>query len=262
MEGIFAASMKQVLGVLLRLIASSFVRWVVSKIRIKAYYYQFSEWLEKKKFRVPVDALTHKKIINHKVIKAVDSAVISDPVRRDIERKLGDWCLIRREWDSDLSTPLTFKWKEFFQRSDRTLAERVAPSLAELYQERNIACFVILPFPRDKKHKPLESFQRALEERLGSREIKREWLAPAILDGKIPLQWTSRVRQGEGILILQPMAMNDQYIEKVVTYINENSMGSIIEVVTVVDGSARGINGRSKSPPERILIELDLHQPM
>jgi hypothetical protein len=205
-----------------------------------------------------MDAFTAKEIIDHGVVRSVDSAVVSEEARQRIVENLGRRGLVRKCWDFVLGTPVTFDWKRFFIYLAPILDELVVPKLAELYKQGNVACFVILPYPRDRKSKTTADFERSLENRLGSREMFKDYFSPAIIQRKMGTQWVQKIREGERILVLQPMAMNDDYLEKAIKCVKDYSVGSIIEILTLVDASGRPAGKRSMDPPERVLIELNL----
>ena len=247
-------------GWLFQIAVSSFVRGATRKIYVGRPWDWLLRWLEEKNSRRLKDALTEKQILEYKVIRSVDSAIIKRKERKRIVRELGRRGLIRNKWCPHLSTPLMIDWRRFFLGLSPVLTHIVAPSAAELYKGKNIACFVNLPFPRDRKEKCLADFEKALENHLDTRGIDTEWFASGILEGKIQTQWVGKLKEGQGILILQPMALDDDYLQKTVDYIRRISMGNIIEVVTIIDGSGRPNDKRCKDPPERVLIELNLNQ--
>jgi len=243
---------------LFELLVTTAVRWAVRKMHVVRTHERILRRLEQAKFRPPKDALTLKEIINHNIISSVDSDIISSQITKRIQEGLARWGLIRRQWDPALRTPLALEWKQFFVRLDSVLSEAVVPSLNKKYKGTNVVCFAILPFPRDKKHKPAESFQQAFEECLGSQAIHREFVTTAILERKVAPQWLIQLREAEKILVLQPMGMNDHHLEKTLELISDCSVGHTHEVITILDGSGRPMDRRSKSPPERVLVELNL----
>ncbi len=243
---------------LFELLVTTAARWVVRKMHAEGVHEPVLRWLERAKFRRPKDALTMKEIIDHKIISAVDPEVISSEVTERIERGLANWGLIVREWDKVLRTPLKFWWKQFFVRLGSTFSEFILPNLNRQYADINVACFVVLPFPRDKKHKPIESFQQAFEACLGSQTIHQEYISTSMLDRKVAPQWLSRLGERERILVLQPMAINDQYLQNTLELINECCIGSVHEVITILDGSGRPMGSRSENPRERVLFKLNL----
>lgn len=204
-----------------------------------------------------MDAITEKEIIKYNIISSVDT-VVSEGTKKRIREEIARRGLIRRQWDSILGTPLTFESKRFFVYLASVLKEHVAQRLADLYRKENLSCFVLLPYPREKRSKHTEGFEQYLEDCLGSREISIEFLTPAIIDRKMSANWLTQVKEGEKLLILQPMAMNDDYLNKAIAYVRECSLSSIVEVLTIVDASGRPADKRSKDPPERVLIELNL----
>jgi len=243
---------------LFEILVSATIRWVARKMHITRPHDRALRWLEDKRFRPPPDALTEKEIIVNRIVKSVDSRVIPDDVRKRIQGRLAHWGLIRRQWDHDLSTPLALDWKKCFVRLGSLLAEIVVPRLNAEYTDANIACFAILPFPRGRKHRPTEAFEQAFERCLGARPICREFLTPGILERKIAPVWISQLGDAEKILVLQPVAMDDDYLQRALEYIKGCSVGSVHEVVTLLDGSGRSVGRRSMTPPERVLMELDL----
>lgn len=135
---------------LFEVLVHAIVRRVVRLLHIDGPHDRVLRWLEGKRFRPPADALTQKEILALGIVKSVDSTAITEDVKRRIVKELGYWGLLRREWDRDLSTPLKFDWKKFFVQSRSTLAEHIVPKINPLYDSANIACFVLLPFPRKR----------------------------------------------------------------------------------------------------------------
>lgn len=216
--------------------------------------------LKRRKFRCPGDALTKRELITHRVINSVDT-VISEEAKERILDEMAQWGLIRKKWDALLDTPLTFTHDRFFTYSASILNEHVVPQLAALYEKENISYFVILPYPRTKKQKsrPTADFEQSLENRLGSRTIFREELIPNRIAETTRPAWLGQTRAGEKVLILQPMAMEDDYLDKAIAYVKKYSVSSIVEVLTIVDASKRPADKRSVDPPERVLIKLNLN---
>lgn len=247
------------LAALFEILLSPIIRWLVRRTHIQGFHERLLRRLEPRRFRRPMDTFTTKEIIQHRVVRSVDSAVVSEEARQRIVEDLGRWGLIKKCRDFVLGTPVTFEWKKFFIYLAPILDELVVPKLAELYKQENVACFAILPYPRDKKSKPTADFERSLENRLGSREIFKDFFSSAIIERKISTQWVQKIIEGERILILQPMAMNDDYLEKAIKCVKDYSVGSIIEILTLVDASGRPVGKRSIDPPERVLIELNLN---
>jgi hypothetical protein len=247
------------LTALLEILLSPIIRWLVRKTHIQGFYERLLRWLEERRFRHPMDAFTTKEIMEHGVVRSVDSATVSEEAKQRIVENLGRWGLVKKCRDFVLGTPVTFDWNKFFIYLAPILDELVVPKLAELYKQENVACLAILPYPRNKKSKPTADFERSLENRLGSREIFKDRFSPAIIDRKISTQWVQKIIKGEKILILQPMAMNDDYLEKAIKCVKDYSVGSIIEILTLVDASGRPAGKRSIDPPERVLIELNLN---
>ena len=241
------------------IVVNKAVRSMVGIVGLDSVRERMAQMLEARRGYRKSDALRRKQIVDTQIIRYVDSAVISDDVKKMTEETMGRWGLIKKQWNDDLSTPYTFEWRKFFSYS-ATWTELVAHTLAELYKEQNIACLAILSCPRTKKTKATDDFDKALENALGSRKMGREWITYGMIERKHPPRWIDQLREGEGILILQPMAMNDDYVQKTVDYINTYSEGSIVEVITLFDGSGRGSDKKSKNPPERVLIELNLSQ--
>jgi len=244
--------------VLFEILVSGIIRWIVRRIHIDGPYDRVLRWLEGKKSRPPADALTQKEILSLQIIKAVDSTVVSEDIRQRIIREFAHCGLVRRKWDQDLSRPLKFEWKKFFVQSRSTLAEHVVPKINPLYDSAGITCFAILPFPRRRKNTPTESFENAFENCLGSQSMRREFITSGMLDRKMGAEWLGQLKEGERILVIQPMAANDDYLERTLDYIKKCSMGTVHEVITLVDGSGRSTSRRSQNPPERVLVELDL----
>jgi len=241
-------------------LVSGAVRWAVRKTHLEARHDRALRFLERKRFRRPEDSLSEKQITARKVVKAVDEEVMSEQLKGRLERELGHWGLIRSEWDSTLGTPMTLEWKKFFVRLGTMFTEAVVPSLNEMYDRSNVACFAVLPFPRHKKDCGVESLQGALEECLGSQPVFREFITSGMLDKKIQPQWLKQLKSGEGILVLQPMATNDQYLAHALAYIGDCSMGNIVGIVTLIDASGRSASSRNQTPPERVLVQLSLGQ--
>lgn len=79
-----------------------------------------------------------------------------------------------------------------------------------------------------------------------------------MLDRKIGAEWLGKLKEGERILIIQPVAANDDYLDRTLEYISRCSLGTVHGVVTLVDGSGRPPSRRSQAPHERVLVELDL----
>jgi hypothetical protein len=214
--------------------------------------------LEPWRIQKPKTALSRKRLQNHSVIRNVDS-LVSQQARERILSGFANYGLITKERDSVFfNTPLTFAWQKFFTISHYFLQDLVVPALADHYKDQNIACFVILPFPRNRKTRESVDFERALESLLGSRPINREVFTPAIVDKKLSTTWTNGIREGEKILVIQPMAIDDDYVKRAIEYIEDNSSGSIIEILTIIDCSGRASDKRSTNPFERVLIELNL----
>ena len=247
-------------GWLFQIALFPFVRQITRKIHGDRLWDRLLHWLEEKSARRPEDALTEKQILKYKVIRSVDPAIIKRKGKKRIVRELGRRGLIRNKWCPHLSTSLMIEWQRFFLGLSSLMTETVAPSVAELYTGKNIGCFVNLPFPRDRKEKCLVDFEKALENHLDTRRIDTEWFASGILEGKIKTQWVNKLKEGQGILILQPMALDDDYLQRTVDYIRSISMGHIVEVITIIDGSGRPNDKRCKDPLERVLIELNLNQ--
>jgi hypothetical protein len=97
-------------------------------------------------------------------------------------------------------------------------------------------------------------------EQLDTTSITIEWFASGIIEGKIQPQWLRYLKEGQNILILQPMALNDDYIQRTIDYVRSVSSGTVVGIVTIIDGSGRSIDRRSQDPPEKVLIELDLNK--
>lgn len=234
------------------------VRWAMSRMHLEHLHDRMLRWLERLSFRPTQNSLTTKEIVSKEIIASVDTKVISPPIRKRIQEELGHWGLIVNGWDKILGTKLSLDWKQFFVRLAPLLKETVVPNLNLEYDNKNIACFVTLPFPRTKKHQPIGDFLSAFEECLGSRTIHRESIAPAMLERHIRPEWLSRLKKDERILVLQPMAADDDYLERILAFIRKFSMGTVEAVITVIDASRRPENKRSESPPERILLDFDM----
>jgi hypothetical protein len=247
------------LAALFEILLSPIIRWLVRRTHIQGSYERLLRWLEERIFRRPADTFTTKEIIEHRIVRSVDSATVSEEAKQRIVENLGRLGLVKKCRDFVLGTPATFEWKKFFIYLAPILDELVVPKLAEIYKQENVACFVILPYPRSKKSKPTANFERSLENRLGSREIFKDFFSPAIIERKLNTQWVHKIIGAEKILILQPMAMNDDYLGKAIKCVKDYSVGSIIEILTLVDASGRPVDKRSIDPPERILIELNLN---
>jgi hypothetical protein len=247
------------LTALFDILVSFVIRWLVRAIHIEGFHERLLRWLEERRFRRPMDAFTTKEIIEHGVVRSVDSAVVSEEAKQRIVEGLGRWGLVKKRRDFVLGTPMTFEWKKFFIYLAPILDELVVPKLVELYKQENVACFAVLPYPRRKKSRLTADFERSLENRLGSREIFKDFFSPAIIERKISTQWVHKIIEGEKILILQPMAMNDDYLEKAIKCVRDYSVGSIIEILTLVDASSRPVGKRSIDPPERVLIDINLN---
>src|SRR4030042_5660105 len=72
--------------------------------------------LEPWRFHRPTNALSEREMLNHNVIKSVDS-VVSEQAKERIMKGVVEYGLITRQRDYILNTPLTFEWKRFFTRS-------------------------------------------------------------------------------------------------------------------------------------------------
>jgi hypothetical protein len=243
------------------ILVSGGARWLARRMRITGAHDSILRSLEYKKFRPPTNALTTKEIKSQKIIRTVDTKIIRNKVKGRLEEGLGHWGLVRKQWDRDLSTPFTLDWKGFFVRLDPLFVEVILPILNEEYTDLNIACFVILPFPRNKKSRPTEAFEHSFEQCLGTRPICREFITSGILERKIKTAWLHRLSKGEKILVLQPVAMHDDYLKKTLQFIEKYSMGSVHQVVTMLDGSGRPEARRSRNPRERVLMEMVLSSP-
>lgn len=244
--------------VLFQLLVSAIIRWMVRRVGAERFHERVLHWLEYWKVRPPRNALTEREVRDLGILRSVDLQVITQRCKEEIVRILGHWGLITRQWDVTLKTPLTFKCQDFFLASRSLLSGEVARSLGDVLQGESIVCFVILPASPDKRARVTVALENALESCLGSRPVFREFLVPAMLNGEIGAPVVSRVRQGEKILVLRPVAINDDYLARAVAYIRAHSMGEIAGIVTIVDVSGRGDEQRSANPPERVLVEMSL----
>jgi len=245
-----------IVGILFYLLPRPSIKWLVRKIHLDRIYEKRLRKLGK--YRPAREALTMKEIIDKEIIKSVDPEVISPQIKKRIQEGLARWGLVRRKWDDILETPLSFNWKQFFIYHGSLLSNVVVPNLNELYQNIKIACFVVLPFPRHKKHKPIEGFMREFEKCLGSQPINIEYMVPATIDKKIKPSWLTKIKDGEKILIIQPMAMDDDYLERTLKFVSDFSAGVVYEVITIIDASGRPATKRSVKPTGRILLEFNL----
>ena len=226
-------------------------------------YERMLVWLAPKRRRHK-NALTKKEALKRKVIKRTDTEVVSKEARETIIHLLGSSGLVLQNSQKDpvLLTPLTVQWERLFLELNNVLTTKVLKPLNDKYDTMKIGCVIILPYPRQSKSKLTSAFERALVECLGSLKIPIDFLTPAILRERPVSLAMSKTRKTEKILVIQPVAIDDDYLGNSLKYICEHSESPVAEVLTIVDPSGvsqklRATTG-SVNFPWRTLIEMDL----
>jgi hypothetical protein len=208
----------------------------------------------------PKSALTKKELLSLGVVKGTDSSVIPETAKSKIVNLLAEsGCITRRmEKDPHFLTPLSIDIETLFLHLAPVLETAVVDRLNPVYDEQSLACIVMLPAPRDSKSMVAARFQVALADCLSSLKIPIEFFTPAVVRGELEPGSIARTKETERILIVQPMAMNDDYLHHTISNIRAHSVSEIAEVLTLVDPRDRPESARSTKPRERVIIELDL----
>ena len=226
-------------------------------------YERFLVWLAPKRRRQK-NALTKKETLKRKVIRRVDAEFVNKEARDSIITLLGTRGLVLENSQKDpvFLTPLTVQWERLFLELNGILNDKVLKPLNDRYDTMKIGCVIILPYPRQSKSKLTNAFERALVECLGSLRIPVDFLTPAILRERPVSLAMSKTKKNEKILVMQPVAIDDDYLAQSLKYIGIHSESPVAEVLNIIDpiGISQKLRASSGSVdfPWKTLIEMDL----
>lgn len=242
------------------ILASGFLRALSKAIGLLDRHVELLRFLKVSIYRIKPEALSRQEFMDLGVIQEVDSRTIVRPERAAIASLLADGGCVSRATKKDplLLTALSFDIEGACLQLDPMLKGVIVERLTADYTGRNISLFVLVPAPRSSKSNMLPGFITELDYRLGTLRIPLEILTHSVLSGKVPCQYLHRTKENEAILVIQPVALDDNYMEYCLSFIEHKSMSKVLEILTVIDPSSRPKGRWSSNPSERVLIKLNL----
>lgn len=254
-----------ILDIILRIATSELTRSLFDgQIR----YDELLIWLADRKKR-PKNALTKKEIRG--LIVGVDGTVITGKIKNRFIELIAKKGLIsqlnekefkkhRKEalLSSATAAKLKIEWIDLFLAVNPLLENSVVDTLNDIYDKEKVACIAILPFPRNNKARLTAAIERALKGCLATQGVPADFLMPAVLREHPRAQWLIKTKDTEKILIIQPVGINDEYLQKSVDYIHKHSDSQIAEILTIIKLSDQAVGQKGPNVPQRILVELGL----
>ena len=201
----------------------------------------------------------------------MDEKIVPDKVKNRIVSNMYDQGLITELKNKELTkhhknalvsdsqeAKLSIKWENLFLMLRPVIEHNIVDPLNTIYDNERVACIVVLPFPRDSKSRLSATFERALKKCLASQGVPVDFLTPAVLKGRPHAQSLKDTKDTEKLLVLQPVGLNDEYLQKSVDYIHKYSRSPIAEILTIIKLSDQASGQTDPNVQQRMLIEFDL----
>lgn len=247
------------LGICCEILASQIVRWLTKLIKAEKAHRRWLGWFSRRRADRRT-ALTRKELLDLDAVKIVDLSMRANPLENKVSGILAENGCITRDIGKDphFYSTLTLDIEKALFFLAPVLKSMILDKLNPIYDTQRLACIVVLPAPRNSKSRMTTEIELALARCLSSRDIPIEFFSQAIVREAVKPRSIARILEKERVLVLQPVAMSDPYLDHSVSLIREQCVGEIAEVLTLLDPTGRSQAERSTDPPERVLIELDL----
>lgn len=253
--------MSFLLGLLYEILTSVFYRVLNYLFRDK--FQKFLRRLKARLNQIKTGAFSEKEITQWKIIKDLHPSVINKKkIKQRIISALAEGgCISKNDGrDKNFHTILSLDIDGACLHIDPILEELIPESFIEDTKNQRVSCIVILPAPRKEKTVSAPDFIRYLNDKLGSPEIPLEFISHGMLIEQIPAKHLTRTKKDETILVIQPVAFHDKYLDHCLEFIERKSMSNVCKVLTIIDPTERAETEKRKNPDETVLIELNLNE--
>jgi hypothetical protein len=247
-------------AICIEILADMTVRMLFDKLRARKLRERLLNYLSRRSNHRKL-ALTKKQIIELGIVEVADSNLISKNTRNWIVDRIAEYhCIYRRNTkDPIFFTRLSVDIEALFVALAPVLEQDIVRRINLIYNNYSLAYFAVLPVPRDSKSRMTTGFEYSLERCLSSRDIPKELFTPAVVRGELGPGAIAQTSESERILVLQPLSMNDSYLDYSVSHINEHSMSKIAEILTLVGTTDQPKSEKKGLPEERVLLKLNLN---